>query len=652
MTNAARQVRTRLRSLVDDYAHTAAWRSVYDTFRSEHNHSVPGCRHSRYHRWYWALEDLAVWVEKPQVASSRAMLSLWGDIGKLSDTDFYKCSDARHGNKSKRHRSSGGLTFQQWVLAENRWVPWEGKFFRPDETWKKLAGSSKDLLPKAPPALHSGPVAASDYSKPSLKAIEQGLTFLKEQHQSTGQGVAEVADELMSHLSRALRENNQNPQEPQFFLGHKAGKRVWVHHRRPPNRAIIWDLPIAIPQDLEEPVIHHSALDVPLIVDRYLAVRASKAFKFEPSFPDKRVDTRPLLTDDQRAQIWIEANRLIINENSKWKMHFKNLHWRSAPHLFLRRRGQETGYPCPLYMDLRKEHSVLWFDAALLQDQSPEGLTEQLLLLFPSPFRKDLATTLQTILSTSLERSMRFLDHHPNDLQEARRQLGVPVPVTDEDLDDDTEAESDIEPDTPALDDQPSTEDPQQPGPENGATSSDITTTATSSSMRRTTTSSRASGSTRRSPTGGTRRTQVRRDDGPDDRSKMAKVSEQLVRDLMADHFGATDVEDVSAQDNLGYDISCKIDGESHFVEVKSTKSTMQTFRLTQSEKEALEQFGDQVWVVFVTNVFEDQQGPRRVEIIRGLHHHVTSFLERPKPPDHEVARSTWELCDPEILEI
>tara|TARA_Y100001970_G_C13840798_1_gene654351 strand:- start:154 stop:552 length:399 start_codon:yes stop_codon:yes gene_type:complete len=132
----------------------------------------------------------------------------------------------------------------------------------------------------------------------------------------------------------------------------------------------------------------------------------------------------------------------------------------------------------------------------------------------------------------------------------------------------------------------------------------------------------------------------------------MGKAGEQLVRNLMADHFGATDVEDVSEQDNLGYDIRCKIDGETRFIEVKSTRSTRDAFRLTQSEKEALEEFGNQFWVVFVTNVFEDQAGPRQAEIIRGLHDHVGSFIEVRKNPDHQVARNTWELCAPEILEI
>lgn len=116
--------------------------------------------------------------------------------------------------------------------------------------------------------------------------------------------------------------------------------------------------------------------------------------------------------------------------------------------------------------------------------------------------------------------------------------------------------------------------------------------------------------------------------------------------------FTVKDVEDVSEQDNLGYDIRCKIDDEIRFIEVKSTRSTTDAFRLTQSEKEALEEFGDQFWVVFVTNVFEDQAGPRQVEIIRGLHDYVTSFIEVHKNPDHQVARKTWELCEPEILEI
>ena len=132
----------------------------------------------------------------------------------------------------------------------------------------------------------------------------------------------------------------------------------------------------------------------------------------------------------------------------------------------------------------------------------------------------------------------------------------------------------------------------------------------------------------------------------------MMLVSQELVRGFMADHYGATDVKDVSNVDLLGYDIECNINGVTHHIEVKSTKTNTENFVLTQSEVEALNEYEDTLWVVFVSNVLEDQPGPRRVEVIRGLHDHAELFTEVQKPPDYRVQRPMWDSCVVEVLEI
>ena len=624
-----------------------------DVFRTEHALDFPKCKNGKYFHWVHTLEDLELLVEDPKPGSSKAILSLWGDIGKLSDTDIYQCTAHRESYNNKKHTSRGGLTYQQWMLAENRWVPFEGDFFRPDETWKKLTGPAKDLLPKAPSALHSGPVAASDYSKPSLRAIEQGLDFLQARHSATKPGLAGVADELMTHLPRAISDSGGKSWD-QWFLGHQAGERVWIRSEKSADAVILWDLPIDIPDDLEKPVLQQPVLDISLMEDRYHTLKASATFKFRPKTQDKKFNGDSLLTEEQRAQIWVEASNLTKGDNDGWGELFKNLQWRSGGSLSLQRQGRNAQYPCQLYMDLSRKVPVLWFDESLRSQRAPKGLASHLLLLFPVAIGGDLGPKIQTIISSSFEESRELLGQHLNDLEEARKELGVSAPVSEEDLVDDMDEEFDIELETVDAEDQLSEENDPQPNVQSNddSTETTISTGNTSPSRTRTTTAQRSSGSTPRSSLSQTKRDGVRRDDGPDDRSKMGKAGEQLVRDLMADHFGATDVEDVSEQDNLGYDIRCKIDGETRFIEVKSTRSTRDAFRLTQSEKEALEEFGNQFWVVFVTNVFEDQAGPRQAEIIRGLQDHVGSFIEVRKNPDHQVARNTWELCDPEILEI
>jgi hypothetical protein len=116
---------------------------------------------------------------------------------------------------------------------------------------------------------------------------------------------------------------------------------------------------------------------------------------------------------------------------------------------------------------------------------------------------------------------------------------------------------------------------------------------------------------------------------------------------ILREKFSATNIRDVHrdtgrpGQPGPGCDIICEIEGQEHFIEVKSTQKS-ETFSLTPNERESLLEHGERYWVAFVSGI---RTSTHKIRIIKNLHEVAGSvgyLSPQPATEQYRVDSEVW----------